>query len=380
MNNRRTIAESTRDTNTDTPAPPSTVNLLAKELTRLGIVSTGVAVSLLPLDLLLHRQHTQPGSIKSNFAFKIPRTISLASVRSLTKTLNPFIIASFLKNTTYSQRKNVESSLYGDKSETPQTEKNSPTTSSKTKNSNTSSLFEATSIAAIVGGAETFTTHYHTNKKTLESQKTLDKNFTMPPQPQNLSGYFGIYKVGLPIRATRNIATVGGLLAYNSLNTQFNHYMPENKRFNEVLASGISSLGFASVANFASILYKNQIIKICSPTPSAYHVPSLLAVGKNLYKEQGIKFIARGYPTAVVYSTLAYYSVAQWEKFSDVVIPKLEALVPKAIEKTRVFLKGLARMGLFPTTSAGEKPEISAEKKDQSATTNTASSVTTPRP
>lgn len=339
----------------------STTRMLSREAGRIAVVGAGVAGALYPLDIAMHHLHTRNNQTSSSTGAtpssptsrttRIP-SIPLATARAFAKGYFSSAQLSMIKNGTLTQRSKL---LNPEKAVIEENIASEEFRSEEFEEGSASSipLTRVAFVSGLIGMADTTLTQYHANQRTLALQGLLTKQPT--PKPNTPINHLKLYAAGYPVRLTRNVALVGGLLTSSIFDDwlKTNSAMPANQR--TLIAATLTGATVGIGSNALDIIYKAQLTKIKPDfsTVSAY------GTMKNLVKEQGGKALTRGYGVSVLYTVVAYNVVPYMEELSKQAVPAIERQIDSAAHFVMSFFnkdKTATRAALPSTKPAPEAP------------------------
>ncbi|HSW71480.1 MAG TPA: hypothetical protein VLH77_05825 [Gammaproteobacteria bacterium] len=335
--------------------------LLSREAANIVFVSVGTAAALYPADFVLQRIQTfkpAPASAAgpviasaggSAWSRLLPLSLSLGTARIILKGLSSSMQSSMVKNATLTQRHKLLNSEERFSPEERLAEEMEDSSRKKT------STLQMLAIAVLIGLMDTTLTQPFSNRRAwlfhqliLQQQKIDFK----PPQPATFAETFKTYTAGYPLRLTRNVLLVGGLLA----TTPLEESLKENTSLSANQRSFLSATAIgATTGFFGNVLdngYKNQIIAI---RPN-YRVPCAYSTFKKLVAEGGIKRLSRGYGTFIISTVGAYNVIPYLESVAAETIPKVE----RTIISTAGFFYRKKAENQTATKSSAELPKESS--------------------
>ena len=306
----------------------STGRLLAREGGKIFIVGIGTAAAIFPLDGFTQSQQTKKAVLSTSPSathtthsgwLRLTQSLSWGTARTLAGGFSSLTKSFMVRTTTITQRNKLlhsEEKIFTEERLAEGIEESSCKKITST---------QIIGIAGILGFVDTTLTHKFSNDKAwFFHQFLLQQQHVVfqIPKPVGFTDTFKIYKAGYPLRLTRNVLLIGGLLATTPLEDRLKAktaLSANQLSFVSATATGIVA-GF--LGNMLDIGYKNQVIVI----QSDYRVPSSFSIFKKIVAESGAKGLCSGYGTFIL-STVVVYNV----------IPRMEALATQTIpfvEKT----------------------------------------------
>ena len=297
----------------------SVTDTFLKEVTKIGLIGSGVATILYPFDILQQYCQTSGKSQPTVPAAKFRAHFRLGLMLSLGRTFANGFSASVKQSTTkngiLAQRGRVEDVLEK-KQDIPREEQESTGGVQSTLNKNIL-------ISGVIGLTDTTLTQYFKNMRTWHIHRLCTSGLFVVPKPTRAREYFAAFKVGYNVRLAANTTTVSGFLMTPYIESRLNGLFPKNAYFdfNNLLAIGVSGGTAGLISNIFSTLYANQTIRVSHD--QTYQTPSVVTVGRELIKERGVKVLFRGAPAVMLNTTIAFKAVTKMEQYAEQAVPKI---------------------------------------------------------
>jgi hypothetical protein len=303
----------------------STAQKISESVFKVGIVGTGVAATLYPLEVI-QQQRQSKFTPTSPYSYCRPTTRSVLSVAGLfLRGYKNAAQQSVAKNALITQRDPLSNAIAGSKQELISEEQQNAVNSS-----GDISVGSKAVVAGTLAGLDTALTQYYKNMRITYVERLRNPAFVFP-KPTTLSEYGKFYKVGLAPRFIGGVFVISGFFVSEYINKK----LEGNSIYGLDVVAGpvFTGLGVGIIGNVLNMLHVNQVIGL----DHTFTAPTARHIARQIMQQNGIKGFSRGFFPGAINMGLAYAAVPYFEKVADeVVIPKIMAGV-QAFNRSRFF-------------------------------------------